>query len=372
MFYFYRQYNCFFFVFLFTVMIYSQTTISSDDPSIQYFGRIDRSTSNCALFDWPGVYIRALFEGTSCRAVIEGHSCFDVIVDGKQITTIRTNTVKNSYILAQDLTDRNHKLLLAKRCETTEGPVSFFGFIIDKGKRLGQLPNPPLRKIEFIGDSYTVGYANEYLGVECVSGKADSIICATTNTNKSFGPLVAQAFDAQYHIIAISGKGLVRNYNGADPGKELPFYYDKTLISANSGHDKISKWNFLSWKADVAIITIGINDFQGEPPYADSSLFDATYISLLERLRKQYAGVSLICCATKVWPHNTLIPRIRHIVGYQQEENHRDVYYFEFASGNSALYGHPAVRDHRAIADSLIPVVAHATGWKRTDLMRGK
>jgi hypothetical protein len=363
-----------YFIFILTTfsMAYSQTTIKPNDPNLQYFGRFDRSQSERAAFDWPGVSIRAVFEGTSCGVVFEGHSCFDAFIDGVQTTTLRTSRQKAVYIVAQGLTDRNHKLALVKRCETTQEPAFFWGLALDLGKKLALPADPPSRKIEFIGDSYTAGYANEYLGVECAAEKADSIICATTNTNKAFGPLVARAFGAQYHIIAISGKGLVRNFNGVDPGKELPAYYDKVLLSSVNNRQKGAAWDFSSWKADAAIVAIGINDFQGNPPHADSLKFDSAYEALLSRLRKQYPGVQIICCATKVWPADALVPHIRNIVQRQKVGNHQDVNYFEFSAGNSALHGHPSVHDHQAIADSLIPVVARATGWNRADRMRGK
>jgi lysophospholipase L1-like esterase len=364
--------NYFIFILVIFTMIYSQTTIKPDDPNIQYFGRVDRSRPDRVIFDWPGVSIRAVFEGTSCRAELEGRCCFDAFVDGVLTGTVRISGQKAVYLLAKGLTDRNHKLILAKRGETTVEPVSFFGFVLDNGKKLVPPPEPPARKIEFIGDSYTAGYANEYQGTACATEKADSIICEATNTNKAFGPLVARAFGAQYQIIAISGKGLVRNYNGIDPGKELPSYYDKILISSVKGGEKGHAWNFSSWKADVAIICIGINDFQGEPPYADTVKFDAAYEALLSRLRKQYPGVSIICCTTKVWPVDVLIPRIKNIVARQKAAGHTDVHFFEFVAGNSALYGHPSVHDHQAIADSLIPIVAKATEWRRTDMVRGK
>ncbi len=351
---------------------YSQTMITPDDPNIQYFGRFDRSIAGQAAFDWPGVSIRAVFQGPSCKAVIENHSCFDAFIDGVKTVTLRTSPGKGTYLLAQGLTDRNHKLILVKRCETTQSPVFFKGFVLDNGKSLVKPSGPQSRKIEFIGDSYTVGYANEYQGVECAFEKADSIICAATNTGKAYGPLVANAFGAQYQICAISGKGLIRNYNGIDPGRELLYYYDRTLISTASKGEKAGSWDFSSWKADAAVINIGINDFQADPPYADSAKFDATYGALIERLRKQYPGVKIICCATRVWPIDAMRPHVRSIVDRQKSARHGDVHYFEYAAGNSALYGHPSVIDHRMIADSLIPVVAKATGWNRTDMIRGK
>lgn len=260
---------------------------------------------------------------------------------------------------------------IVKRSESPYNPTTFWGFVLNDGKTLVTPPPLPARKIEFIGDSYTVGFANEYLQRECLAGKDDSIILAATNTDKAFGPIIARAFGAQYQIVAMSGKGLVRNYNGIDKGRELPAFYEKTLISS-SGKKASEKWDFSQWKAGAVVIGIGINDFQADPPYADSAKFDATYTALIKRLRKQYPGVNVICCATRIWPTNALIPHVKAIVQQQNDAGFKDVHYFEYTTENGALYGHPHKYDHQTIANGLIPLIAKVTGWRRTDMRRGK
>ncbi len=366
-----------YYVLLFALM----STISAEntffpatDTSIVYSGRVDRSRADRVMFDWPGITIQTVFEGPSCEAVFEGMDCFDAFVDGVLTSTFRiTPKKKTSVVVAKGLTDRPHRLLIVKRSESNAGPVSFYGLTLEKGKRLSPPPAPAYdRKIEFIGDSYTAGFANEYLNLECPPGREDSVILSATNAYKAFGPLVARAFGAHYHIIAISGKGLLRNYNGIDKGKEILKYYDRALLSSVNSGDKSSIWDFSKWKADVVVISIGINDFQADPPYPDSAAFDAAYAAFIERLRRQYPGVKIICCATRVWPTDGLIPRIKAVVEKEQAAGKTDVFYFEFSTGNGALYGHPSVYDHVTIAEGLIPVVAKATGWRRTDMMRGK
>lgn len=357
---------------LMSTVPYAQMTISPTDPLIRYNGRVDRSLLERVQFDWPGITIEALFQGPSCRVILEGMNCFDGFVDGILKTTFCTGVKKESVEIAAGLTDRAHLLFLVKRSESVASPSIFYGLQLNDGKSLLELPSPPERKMEFIGDSYTAGFSNEYLRQECPPGKEDSIILATTNTNRAFGPIVARAFGAQYQINAISGKGLVRNYNGIDKGLELPAYYGKTLIASANSTDSSSLWDFSKWKADVVVIGIGINDFQGDPPYADSSEFDAAYHSFIEKLRKHYPGVKIICCATKVWPNDNFKSHVRNIVEQQKQKGETGIFYFEYQSENDALYGHPTIYDHTKIARELIPLVAKATGWRRTDMRRGK
>lgn len=345
--------------------------ISPSDSLIQFNGRIDRSSDKMYRFDWPGITIKAKFEGSSCAVVLSGMNCYDAFIDGVLKSTFRTGSDKKSYTIAEKLTDRTHTLLLVKRSESLAAPAGFYGISLDDGKKLIPLDRRPNRRIEFIGDSYTAGFANEYMRQECRAGKEDSIILAATNTNKAFGPIVARAFGAHYQILGISGKGLVRNYNGIDAGRELLTYYDYTLQEAAHPANEKYRWDFTSWKADAVVVGIGINDFQGDPPYADSTKFHKRYTELITRLRKQYPGVAIICCATKIWPNDNLKGHVKAIVETQKKAGHKDVYYFEYVSENGALYGHPHIHAHRKIAGELIPVVAEATGWRRTDMRRG-
>lgn len=355
-----------------TCIATAQQIIPPTHHDIQYMGRVETTTSEQVAFDWPGIVIQTVISGTSCSAVFEGVNSFDVFVDGILTTTLQTTAKKNTYPIAKNLTDRNHRLVIAKRSESAGAPTIFYGLILDKGKDLSPPDRLSNRKIEFIGDSYTVGFANEYMGRECVSGKEDSIIFAATNTSKAFGTIVARAFSAQYQINAVSGKGLVRNYNGIDRGHELPACYERTLVSTVNTPDKKGAWNFASWRPDVVVIGIGINDFQANPPYPDSAVFDAAYHKLIGKLIANNPEVKIICCATKVWPTDALIPRVKAVIAEQEKRGNKNIRYFDYITENGALYGHPHIHDHRTIAQGLIPVVAEVSGWRRTDMDRGK
>ena len=117
---------------------------------------------------------------------------------------------------------------------------------------------------------------------------------------------------------------------------------------------------------------LSVSVFQAEPPYADSAKFDAAYSDLINRIRKQFSGVKIICCATKVLPTDLLKPHVKVIVEKQKTQGYTDISYFEYVSENGALCGHPHIYDHQAIAESLIPVISEMTGWRRTDNVRGK
>lgn len=335
----------------------------ASDNVFLYSGRVDQSVPGKVTFDWPGICIRTSFEGTSCKAVLQGKCCYDVTIDEKLHSVIEVGDQKDSIALADNLRSGVHTLLIAKRSETNMNVCTFYGLILDNNCKLIKPQIDQSRKIEFIGDSYTAGFGNEFLSRECAPEKIDEILLKATNTNKAFGPLLAKSFKADYQVNAYSGKGLVRNYNGIDNENVFPVYYDKLFNSKVNTGTTAPLWNFSSWHPQVAVIGLGLNDFLADPPYADSARYDAAYAAFLQLLREKHPGVKMICCATSVWPTQVLIPRVKTIVANENASGRDDVFYFEYHTENTALYGHPSTEDSKKIARELQQLIADITKW---------
>jgi len=339
--------------------------ISADNPGFQYFGRCDGSNKKEVIFDWPGVYITCAFDGTACRSVMKGRNTFDVYVDGQYQCIVDVKAEKDTFLLVDKLKKGKHELKIVKRTESNGNATSFYGLMLDNGAQIYRSVKKTSHRIEFIGDSYTAGFGNEYLSRDCPPEQADSLMYSTTNTAKSFGALIAARFNAQYQINAISGKGLIRNFNGIDKGKEFLSCYERTLQSSinNTGISSLP-WDFSTWHPEVIVICMGINDFQADPPYSDSVVFDSTYSNFVKFLQAKHPGVKIVCCATQVWPTKAFIPRIRKIVEDFRGEGNNNVIYFEFETENTALFGHPSIKDHEKIAFELGTLIKSVTGWK--------
>lgn len=199
------------------------TTIKASDPKIIFIGRTQVSDT-AVSFDWTGVYVRVRFKGRSLslKASDSKKNYYNVWLDGSMAaepdkiiaihgkdTTIAIFTpeeIKTHYGKDKKAADGPHQVILQKRTEGEQGRTSISEFITD-GDFL-QADAPKERIIEYIGDSYTCGFGSEN------SVATDPFKPETENQNKTYACAVARYFGADQIVIAHSGIGVARNYNG--------------------------------------------------------------------------------------------------------------------------------------------------------------
>lgn len=200
------------------------------------------------VYSWPSVYFETAFKGDSLTIKFDDdQNYFQLIVDNGEPIIIK-KPGKLDYQV-KNLQAGKHLVRLEKITETQSNIGRFLGFYT--GEQSKALATPKRKhRIEFIGDSYTVGYGNISPSQECNNDD----VYATTHSQLAFGPLVAKHFNADYQINASSGFGIVRNYNGTSPDKSLiglyPFaLHNNHFIYAND------------WRPQVIVIGLGTNDF---------------------------------------------------------------------------------------------------------------
>ncbi|MEO7426873.1 MAG: GDSL-type esterase/lipase family protein, partial [Fibrobacteria bacterium] len=249
--------------------------VAADHPFIQYSGRFDFANPKKPRCDWPGVSILARFTGKSITVKIGGGSNdFNVIVDGAWKAKLGTDG-KTSQVAAEGLADGEHTLLLTKRTEGNQGITTFEGFQLEVGKALLEPPARPAKKIEFIGDSYTVGYGDEAEVLSCPDRRPFD------NNYAAYGPVAARAVNAEYSVQAISGLGMVHNYG--DPvvlsDKPFPGYYENTLFGSGA-----PLWDHSKWQPDIVTVALGTNDFSTSVKPSESQ-YSGAYKEFLKKIR---------------------------------------------------------------------------------------
>lgn len=325
---------------------------------VEYYGRFDFSVPGQATFDWPGCYIEAGSTGSTLGVNITGPAgtYFDVFIDGAKVPainapdgqppavdhgTFRLYDGVESYQIATGLPTAAHAVRLAKRSENTDAPVVFSGFLHGDGSP-SKAPDRPALKIEFLGASTTAGY-----GVESPSksdpGKQDESgrdcsneeRIAYTNTNLAYSAIAAHTLGAQYHVVAQSGLGMVRNYGGGTARPPYEEYYTRTLESQPT-----ATWDFSSWIADVVVISVGRNDFSTPLGSNDEGIFvdradliakyKMKYREFLNMLRAHYPGVQIINSVAYVWPDDEFRPAMLDIISMEVAEGATDLHYHDF------------------------------------------
>lgn len=230
-------------------LLFGSTEPSAPLP-VHTGGRTVTAADGSQSFGWPGVYFEARFRGTAVRVRFDAPADhLRLSIDGKEHRVFRAPGIVN--LVINGLAPGEHVVRLDKLTESQSGSSRFIAFDAPGGTALP--PQPRKRQIEFIGDSFTVGYGNTSPGTTCTPQQ----VHALTDTSQAFGPLVASAVGADYRIHAYSGYGMVRNYDGNVQDQSLPLLYPRAI----PGDAEPAAAADPGWKPGVIAIGLGGNDF---------------------------------------------------------------------------------------------------------------
>lgn len=338
------------------------TDVPASDARIQYVGRVNFTNPEAPLFTYPGVQIIAGFEGTSIRMKAKPKSAFYMAqIDEQEPFKVDYFTPEDTVVvLAEGLPEGKHTIKLMHITEGYELKPEFYGFILDPDKDLTDAPALPTRKIEFIGNSITCGY-----GVEATE-ETDHFKYETENHYLSFASLTARALDAQYLVVARSGIGIFRNYNGpyeGTPEIAMPALYDYTNFN-----DTTEIWDYSRFTPDLVCINLGTNDTSAGR-YSKTKLRDA-YAFFLQTLRKRYPQAKIVMlsgCMLSGQRMKDVEDAQNNVVAEINKKGDKQVYRFTFPAQNGSLgYGadyHPSVQQQEKMASELTPFLKEMMGW---------
>ncbi|HUY81839.1 MAG TPA: GDSL-type esterase/lipase family protein [Acidobacteriaceae bacterium] len=312
-------------------------------------------------YQWPGTYFRAAFAGTRVYfRVVKGEEILHVVVDGQESAPL-VKPRPGVYEVA-GLVEGKHRIGVFVATESQSAPDTFGGFAISAGEK-GLRVAGRKRQIEFIGDSYTVGFGNLSATRKCTNAE----VWSNTDDPKAFGPMTARHYDADYQVNAISGRGIVRNYNGFK-GDTVPEAYPYVLF------DKQQKYVDPKWHPQVLVIGLGTNDFStalnpGEPWKTRDALhadYVPAYVKFFDALRARNPKAYMIVWAADV------------AQGEVEREAQKAVQEFEKQGGGNILFlpvsglqfsacdSHPSLTDDKVLAGKLEHWIdADRGAWKQ-------
>ena len=318
--------------------------IPASDPRFRYEGRFDFSDTNSPVVIWQASRISLDFDGNTLGLDFnnaKGQCFFNATVDGSNtVVEIREGKPAQPATLAGFGPGRHH-LVLFKRSEADAGTVHFRGVELAAGEKALAPPAPVYRlRMEFFGDSITVGACNE-------DGSADQWDNRRThNAALSFAALTAAAFPADYRNTAVSGMGIITGWVDRTAGQ----VWDKTYPNPASPHA-----NLTNWVPQVVFVNFGEND--DSYPRAHGQPFPAAYtdgyIALIRAIRTAYPIAHIVILRGGMFggAQSEPLRQAWESAVRQLEAADPAISHFVFKHWTP---NHPRVADDRAMADELI------------------
>ncbi len=288
--------------------------IGADDARIQFSGRVDFTDPKQPTYSAPGASVSVRFAGTAISALIGDEFRYgsergyhDVVIDGAITKKIMLEPGVEKYELASGLPAGEHSVSLVKRTQAQLGKAIFNGFELT-GALLEPAPKPALR-IEFIGDSITAGEGVEGVNgsPECTQNAAGTVGAGWGqpfhNADRSYGVVTAHELDAEYHLTAVSGIGLVRNYSQMYDARPMPDVYDLMFVEEMAS----GPWDHAAFVPDVVVVALGTNDFSpgdappdSPRPEMDVAVYTDAYVAFVTQLRGYYPDAEIFALSSQL------------------------------------------------------------------------
>lgn len=311
-------------------------------------------------YQWPGIYFRAAFQGTQVYfRTVKGDQILHIVADDHPVG-ILVKPAPGVYEV-DGLSQGKHTITVLVATESQSGPDTFGGFAIPASEKALSPAHRP-RQIEFIGDSHTVGYGNLSTTHTCTRDE----VWARTDDTGAFGAITAAHYDADYQMNAISGRGVVRNYDGFQ-ADTLPQAYPYILF------DKKQQYSDPSWNPQVLVIALGTNDFStplhaGERWQTRNDLhadYEATYLPFLDKLRARNPKALIIVWATDMIQGEIAAEAQKVVQTMNQHGDQRVTFLLVSGLSFGACDFHPSAADDQAIAGKLIQVIDKEMVWQK-------
>jgi lysophospholipase L1-like esterase len=317
--------------------------VPASDPHFDYDGRFDFSSPAGPVVIWEASTIGIDFDGSQAAvrfSGVTGQVFFNATVDGEtSILALREGMPAGDMALRVSGAGPHH-LVLFKRSEAAAGTARFAGIVVAPGANVRSRALPAYRmKMEFIGDSITVGACDE-------DGAKDQWEDRRThNAAYSYAALTAAAFSADFRNISISGIGLAAGYDDVLAGQT----WDRIYPTADSPRADLGKW-----VPDVVLVLLGDNDdsyprTHGLPFPAN---FTEKYDSLVHAIRAAYPRASIVLLNGAMWAglNSEVLRKTWNAAVSGLEAGDPGISHYTFAHWTD---NHPRVADHRALADEL-------------------
>lgn len=332
--------------------------VSPDNSCLQYSGRIDFENPQAPEFVYPCSYVRMRFSGTSVGVTIENFKNYwsnylGYILDGKQEKIKLPDEGKMTLILAENLEDTEHELLLFKRMDSCH-VFRLYGFVLSKDAKLLRVKEKPARRMEVYGDSVSAGEVSEAVAFV---GKPDPEHDGEfSNSYYSYSWMTARKLNAEIHDIAQGGAALL-NKTGwfrAPDYVGMEEIYDKIQYNPFFGETKT--WDFKKYCPHVVIVALGQNDSNPEN-YMEQDYegkkachWRQEYKTFVKKLRALYPKATIILATTILEHHVNWDNAIEQVCTELEDSK---VHHFLYTKNGTGTPGHVRIPEAEQMSDEL-------------------
>lgn len=342
----------------------AQTTVPANDPRIGLMGRTEFADGKVRM-GFPGITVRFTFRGPApvIKLTASNANCyFNLACNGWDPVVVRLKEGANEISLPPGSVapEEGWTVELVRRTESWMGTASFGGLVLPAGCELRPAPSWPRHKLLVIGDSLTCGEDNE-----CFPPENDRTP-RTTNITRSYGMLLAKWLDAQVHIVAYGGRGLVRNWDGRRDVNTVPVFFERSLPD-----DPATKWDHNSYQPDVVIINDGTDHDKDILPEAELT---EAYAAFVARVRAVHPQAWILISESGFHPdaasgrptamREAMLKTLNAVIARRQaagDDRIRLVRCGFFPS--TPPNPHVVAFQHEQIALTFLPVIKEVTGW---------
>ena len=307
----------------------------------------DGKASTVMRLGFPGTKIDFLNTGSTCaiHETARGDlAAWDIKYGDNPWSVMASRNERRERVIYKDETFRQRTRLI-RRTEAWQGLVDIHEIVSDLPIQFTPLPK---RKLLFIGDSITCGANSELSGADGQSGDIVS------NARLSYGRILGDALDAQAHLVAYGGKGLVRDWQGLTTEVTAPQFFERALPD-----DPNSVWNHSQYIPDSIGVCLGQNDFnQGIP---DRESWVGTYVKFLRRIRETAPKATIFVINSPMSRDDgpsskggTLLSYLDEITRTASDPLIKRANVSHYP-GVTPTDGHPSTASHAKIAAELLP-----------------
>lgn len=328
------------------------------EEDVRFLGRT-YAAGDAQWFNWSAAGFSVRFRGSGLKAKIASnapnatnYAYLKVYVDGVEQTDILLDKTMQTVVLAEGLDpEQSHTVEIRKRNSPRSSTAGVLSIELLDGNKLAP-PEEKEKLIEFVGDSLTVGYS-----AADVNRTETAWSTATEDGTKTYSKQVADAFDAEYMVTAISGRGVVMNNSGGS-GYLLPEVYPELDIYNMPG----VAYDFVQ-QPDVIVINLGTNDATNAGLNLDT--FQTGVYDFVKTVRAKNPNAQII------WAYGLRSDKmtaevdaaIQAAVAQLNADGDAKVHYLALPLAEQMHLNHPTAAAYAPSGELLIEKIEEITGW---------